>query len=71
MVGEKMRIYFVIAYKHTDKAASLVRNFLATDSSALRGHSLKKLIAVQFMIAGNLRDRCRSVEPTGEKHKTT
>lgn len=57
--------------KRTDKVTSLFKNFLATDSRALFGHSLKKFIAVQFIIAGNFLERCRNVEPTGEKHKTS
>lgn len=55
----------------TGKTSIFVRNFFATDSRALLGHSLKKLIAVQFTKAGNFLERCRNVEPTGEKHKTT
>lgn len=44
---------------------------LLTDCRASWGQGWNQLIAVQFTRAGNFRARVRSVNPTGEKHRTT
>lgn len=55
----------------TSSCSKSSMNLLLTDTKASCGHSWNQSIAVQLVTAGNLRLLTRSVEPTGEKHRTT
>jgi len=46
-------------------------NFPLTDIRASWGHPWNHTMQVQFVTAGNLRERFLRVLPTGEKHSTT
>lgn len=57
--------------KITGKALDSCKNLTETETRASCGHSWNQLMAVLLVMAGNLRERTRSVEPTGEKQSTT
>mmetsp|Transcript_8548 Transcript_8548/g.20512 ORF Transcript_8548/g.20512 Transcript_8548/m.20512 type:complete len:295 (-) Transcript_8548:834-1718(-) len=46
------------------------RKRVATEIRASAGHGWNQLITVQLVIAGNLRQRIRKAEPTGDMHNT-
>lgn len=55
----------------TGRTSISLRNLSDTDRRASCGHSMNQSMEVQLTTAGNLRERTRSVEPTGEKHRMT
>lgn len=65
-----MRVY-VRKCELTGRTSISLRNLSDTDRRASCGHSMNQSMEVQLTTAGNLRERTRSVEPTGEKHRMT
>lgn len=55
----------------SEMSSTSERNLELTDIKASSGHSWNQSMLVQLTMAGNLRARTRSVDPTGEKHSTT
>eukprot|EP00659_Diplonema_papillatum_P006800 gene6799-biopygen6764 len=53
------------------RAGLVPREYRATESRPSSGHGSKKSIEQQLTSDGNVRTRARSVDPTGEKQRTT
>lgn len=62
---------YVRKSKLTGRTSISLRNLSDTDRRASCGHSMNQSMEVQLTTAGNLRERTRRVEPTGEKHRMT